>query len=339
MQRITTPEDLFFPVSVQPVFTRLTDLEWEPAIPIPNKFAVVDDTTHKVLGVVSRDYRLVTNREACAFARKCAHVVFPETSEDEWEVFSSDAPYSRTYCHVDLRHKTGVLDFGYVMTGTREEVPDAYGPYIRVTNSYNAQRALKFTIGYFRKTCRNGLTRRDDIISFSFAHTRSNIQSEIEFRVNQDRVRRMQDDFRRAFDELRGYRLDRKHGKDLVKVALSIRKPKNASNESDANFNRAQQDWYRLEGIIDSLYSRYADSMGDNAYAALQAVTDLASHPRQNSCLRKDKQSLQELAGEWLIDFKAEFAKVGFDISEYLQRESYRHEDRARSDRFVTPRR
>ena len=42
--------------------------------------------------------------------------------------------------------------------------PDVFGPFIRVTNSYNALRALVFDIGFFRKVCTNGLILRDAII-------------------------------------------------------------------------------------------------------------------------------------------------------------------------------
>ena len=338
MPRITTPEELFFPVATQPIYTKQTDgggLESE--IPISNRLAVVNVRTSQVLGVVGRDYRLVTNHEACTYARKCAKVVFQDTTEDEWEIFAADAPQSGIYCHIDLRHKTGKLDFGYVMVGTREEVPDAYGPYIRVTNSYNAQRALRFTIGCYRKVCANGLTARGDIISFSFAHTRDNIQLEIDFVVDHERVRKMQQEFKAAFDVLRRYKFDRKYGKELVQAVLAIRMPLNAKEVENTPFNAFQRDWFRLDGYVDSLYTKYADRLGDNTYAALQAATELASHPIENLCLRKDKHMLQRLAGEWLVDFKCQCEEPEFELSDYLKRSIQGHEARAISGRFTTP--
>ena len=335
MPRITNSEELFFPVETQPIFTRPAGSHLEMEIPISNRMAVLNCRTNEVLGVVSKDYRLVTNQEAYDYARKCARAVFEDTTEEEWEIFAVDAPQSAIYCHLDLRHRTGKLDFGYIMVGTREDVPDTYGPYIRVTNSYNAQRALRFTIGCYRKVCANGMTAPGDIISFSFAHTRDKIQSEISFVVNHDRVRKMQQEFKDAFDGLRRHEFAREHGKKLVQTILAIRMPRNAREEEDSNFNAFQRDWFRLEGYIDSLYRKYADRLGDNAYSALQAATELASHPLENLCLRKDKSTLQRLAGEWMVAFQRECEKQAFDLSDYLGRSTHTHETLATSGRVL----
>ncbi len=329
MPRITAAKELFFPVATQPIFTRPTGRDSATAIPISNRRAVVNTRTNEVLGVVGKDYRLVTNQKACAYARKCAKAVFQDTTEDEWEIFAADAPRSGSYCHIDLRHNTGKLDFRYVVVGTREEVPDVYGPYIRVTNSYNAHRALRFTIGCYRKVCENGFTARGDMISFSFAHTRDNIRSEIKFVINHKDVQSMQQKFKAAFDGLRRYQFDRKYGKDLVQAILAIRMPLNAREDEGTPINAFQRDWFWLDGYVDSLYTKYADSLGDNAYAALQAATELASRPVENLCLRKDKHTLQRLAGEWLVDFNRQCKEKEFELSEYLKRSIHRHESSA----------
>ena len=335
MPRITNAEELFFDVETRPIFTRTADSSSGAEIAIPNRMSVLNRRTNEVLGVVSKDYRLVTNQEACAYARKCAQAVFEDTTEDEWEIFAVDAPQSGIYCHVDLRHRTGKLDFGYVMVGTREHVPDTYGPYIRVTNSYNAQRALKFTIGCYRKICANGMTAPGDIISFSFAHTRDKIQSEISFVVDHDRVREMQQEFKHAFDALRRYEFDRERGKKLVQAILAIRMPRNAK-EDESNFNAFHRDWFRLEGYINSLYRKYAEKLGDNAYSALQTATEFASHPLQNLCLRKDKNTLQRLAGEWMVEFQRECEKQAFVLSDYLGHSTHKHETLAASGRVLS---
>lgn len=333
MSRIIDHKELLFPVLERPIFTCAQ--EQGGAIPIPGRKAILDANTLGVLGVVGRDYHLVSNRKACEYARKCASAVFPETVEEEWEIFGADAPQSRTYCHIDLKHKTGKLDFDYVMVGTREEVPDTYGPYIRVTNSYNGRRALKFTIGCYRKVCKNGMTAPGEVISFSYSHTRGDIGPKIRFVVDHESVRKMRQDFKDAFETLRRQEVERKDAKDLVKVVLAITMPAKAEDKDDGRlFNAFQSDWFRLDGYIDSLIAKYADRLGENAYSVLQAATDLASHPLENSCLRKDKHGLQRLAGEWLVDFRRQCAAPGFDLGEYLKRSSHAHVDRTRSGRY-----
>ena len=191
--------------------------------------------------------------------------------------------------------------------------------------------------GSGQKVCANGMTARGDIISFSFAHTRDKIQSEIDFVVNQKRVRNMQQEFKSAFDALRRFEFDRKHGKGLVQAVLAIRMPLNAREDENTPFNAFQRDWFRLDGYVSSLYTKYADKLGDNAYAALQAATELASHPIENLCLRKDKDTLQRLAGEWLVDFKGQCEEPEFELSDYLGRSTHAHEAHAVSGRFTTP--
>lgn len=144
--------------------------------------------------------------------------------------------------------------------------------------------------------------------------------------VKHDRVQKMQRQFTDAFDTLRLYIIDRQCGKELTKAALAIRMPQIAREHESRDFNAFQRDWFRLDGYIESLYTKYADKLGDNAYAVVQAATKLVSHLIENLRLRNDKHSLQWLAGEWPIEFKKECVKEAFDITGYLARESHTHE-------------
>ena len=77
MPRITRPEALFFPVVKRPIYTKQHKLGSDREIRVPNKLAVVNAEKGEVLGVVGKSYRLVTNREACAYARECAKARVP----------------------------------------------------------------------------------------------------------------------------------------------------------------------------------------------------------------------------------------------------------------------
>lgn len=57
----------------------------------------------------------------------------------------------------------------------------------------------------------------------------------------------------------------------------------------------------------------------------------------ENLCLRKDKHTLQRLAGEWLVDFKGQCWEPDFELADYLKRSTHRHEARAISGNFTTP--
>ena len=165
-----------------------------------DKRAIVNRTTHRVLGIVSRDYRLVSNREAIEMAHECCSTIFPETKPGEWDVRSIDAPATAGYCHIDLVHNSTALDFTFVSPDQR---PDAFGPIICVTNSYNGLRALGFDIGFYRKICKNGLIVPDIVIRFKFTHLQREIGETIQFHIDQERLTQ----FKTAFtDYLTGLR-------------------------------------------------------------------------------------------------------------------------------------
>ena len=328
MARIVDHKQLYFPVELQPIYTITED--GFKRIKVPGKLAVVNSNDGNVISVVSKEYRLVSNEEAVKFARHCAEVVFEGTHESEWEVFAADAPKSQGHCHLDLRHRTGNLDFNYVMVGKREVVPEAYGPYIRVTNSYNTTRALTFTIGCYRKICENGVTDPETVITFSFPHTNSNIKEKINFRVDQRRVRQMQQKFTEAFDSLRKFKIDRDLGAKLVHYILAIKQPDLNEDDKRMSTISRQRDWYKLESHIKTRYDTYAKSLGDTAYSALQAATELASNSFSSRFLYRDKASMQLLAGEWMLAFREDCKNPSFDIHGYLEGKPT-HVERAKS--------
>src|SRR5205085_6144621 len=69
-----------------PVFVSVVEPNGERRLPVPDKKAIVNGTTSRVLGIVSRGYRLVTNREALDMAHECCREAFPLTQPGEWQV-------------------------------------------------------------------------------------------------------------------------------------------------------------------------------------------------------------------------------------------------------------
>ena len=92
MPRLTQLEDVLFPVEEHPVFAIVKDGSSERRLPVRDKKAIVNAKSGAVLGIVSRGYRLVSNREALEMALQCCRAVFPETNASEWEVKAADAP-------------------------------------------------------------------------------------------------------------------------------------------------------------------------------------------------------------------------------------------------------
>ena len=312
MPRLTQLDDVLFPVEEHPVFAIAQTKAGEIRIPVPNKKAIVNGTSGQVLGVVSRGYRLVSNREALDMARDCCRAVFPETEPGEWDVRATDAPASGGHCFIDLVHNSTALDFTFVPAKDR---PDAFGPFIRVTNSYNGLRALGFDIGFYRKVCKNGLILPESVIRFKFTHMQRDIGETILFKIAHEKLTTMKTSIGKSFNLLKGYDVRRNQFEPLMRAVLLVRKPKNATPET-----HVAADWDKLEIHIKGMCDRYAQELGETAYAVFNAITEFASHPPENRCIYRERHSFQRRAGFWLTDFSRECIQPGFDLQKHIEK-------------------
>jgi hypothetical protein len=258
--RLSQLADVLFQVEERPVFAVFRDASGERRLPAPDKKAIVNVATQRVLGIVGRGYRLVSNREALEWAHQCCRSVFPETSDVEWEVSATDAPSTGAYCRIDLVHRTARLDFGDVRAGAR---PEAFGPFIRVTNSYNTLRALAFDIGFYRKVCRNGLIAPETIVQFKFAHQRRNLGTNIRFEVGRERLADLQGKLSAQFAVLKACRIPRRAFAPVVRAALMIRPLKGTRPGA-----REAEEWRSLDHHINALAICRTAEMACRAAAA-----------------------------------------------------------------------
>ncbi len=312
MPRITDINSLLFPVEEHPVFVGIRTESGERRLSVPDKKAIVNAKTSRVLGVVSRGYRLVTNQQALEWANQCCQTLFPETKPGEWEVNASDAPGTGGHCFIDITHNSTALDFTFVAAKDR---PDAFGPFVRVTNSYNGLRALAFDIGFFRKVCRNGMIIPDSIIRFKFTHSKEDIGEKINFEISQERLSKVKNSFNDYFNALRDCKIGRPKFDPMLRGVLKIREPKKLKPQSPI-----AEDWEILSLKINSLCDQYAKEIGENAYGVFNAITDFASHPPHNRCVHREKHSFQRLAGDWLSKFSQECQEPNFKLVSYLEK-------------------
>jgi hypothetical protein len=307
MARLTRLDDVIFPVAEHPVFASIDDPAGEIRISVPDKKAIVDCASNRVLGIVSRGYRLVTNREALDWAFQCCKAVFPETNSSEWEVKTVDAPSTASYCRTDLVHNLVTLNF--------EGALDVFGPFIRVTNSYNGLRALAFDIGFARMICTNGVIFPEKVINFTFIHSRREIQEEIHFQVASEKLADLKVSFQNYVATLRDCPVPREDFERFVCGVLALRRPE--PFELDTH---EADDWNALVTHIANLCNPYVADLGENAYAIFNAVTEFASHPPANRLVRRERHSLQKSAGEWVSSFNNECSQPGFDLAAYISR-------------------
>ena len=324
MPRLNKLEEIDFPVTVHPVYVITGKSDSEKRILVRDKKALINDNNQRVLGIVSQSYRVVSNAEAIDLAYQCCAAVFPETSSAEWVINHVDAPSTAGYCHIDLVHNTSALEFQDVPAGQK---PDIFGPFIRVTNSFNGLRALGFDIGFYRKVCKNGLIMPETIIRFKFSHSHQDIGKTLRFVVETNRLSQFKNTFTQSMAQLRNCAVDRSQFEPLICAVLQLRQPKPGKDNIPSNdfggqsevVDQAHPEWAALQNHLAELSDRYANEIGGNAYAAFNAVTEFASRPPTNRCVRRDRHSMQRLAGSWLSNFKAVCKKPGFSIGSYLQ--------------------
>lgn len=297
-------DDLLFEVEERPVYAGAGPGRYTP---VPGKKAIVNRKNGHVLGVVGRDYRLVTNKEAMEAARLCCRQVFPSTKPEEWQFSTAESPATRSSCAIDLVYNSAALNFSVVEPGDK---PEAYGPFIRVANSYNGRRALGFEIGYMRKVCQNGLILPDSLIRFHYSHSRRDIGQIITFRIDSEKIARFQNGFSGMVNTLLARPIGREFFTPIVETVYGIVRPEEPKPE---------EGWAELTGFLNRVCDGYATTLGENAYAVFNAVTDLASRPPQLPCFRRSRQSLQRAAGAWLPGFTSACRDPGFMLQEYLK--------------------
>jgi hypothetical protein len=311
MMQIYNVDDLMFDVEEHPVFIEIPTVNGIMKKPIPEKKALVDASRGTVLGVVGRAYKVVTNEEALDLAHQCCESLFPETSVREWRIEKMECPQTYSYSHVELVHNTTALDFNLEPPKKR---PEAYGPFVRVVNSFNGQYALTFHIGFMRKVCSNGLILPESVVKFRFNHNRDNLNETITFNTSSAIIQKLRSSLDSHITFLSGITVPKEQLKPLVMKGLGIQRPKHADKQA-----KVKEDWESLNEKISSLCTTYQEELGDTAYAALNVMTDFASNfPSKNRCVYRTRHSFQQLAGLWIRDFSAAMQKHNFDLEKYL---------------------
>ena len=307
--RISDYRKLMFPVRTVNVFAELRDGVQASRQRIPGKKAIVNCTNDKVISVVSDEYQVVTNRDALDYGFRCCEAAFPDIPRSAWDVTSADAPLSGGHCHLDLAHNSALLRFDSVSAGQR---PDTYGPFVRVANSYNRKRALGFTIGFMRKICSNGMIVPQSSISFSLDHNTRRMRERIEFETSRTQFQSLKTRFLAFLEPLQKCAIPTEFFRPISLLALRIPTPKDPSK-------RGQEAWDDFNIYVQWLSEEYIHEVGENAYALLNVVSDLASRPSEAGLRRRERHSLQRLAGAWLAAFSSECKSVSFNPARYLR--------------------
>lgn len=306
MARITNIDDLIFPVELCPVYTEINGSRIE----VPNCRAVINTESDKSFAVVSDNYRLVTNKEAVKLGKQCCKELFG-TDQANIEIFNVDAPSTASFCHIDLVHKDYVMNLW-----DEENQSEIYIPYVRVTNSYNTSRALKFDVGFCREICFNGVIFESETIKFIFNHVKHELNDDISFALENRKIKTLFEEFKSYINKLRNQKISKENSRRLIHALFKI---KDASEIDFSDKKEDMADYKFLLNEIDKKLVKYIDKMGESSYAIFNVITDIASYPIDSRYFRREINSMQRLAGNWINSFQKEIEKQDFSIDNYIQ--------------------
>jgi hypothetical protein len=307
MKTDVSVQDLLFGVDQVPIEAVLGTNGHTRRITIPGKKALVNQRTGHILGVVSRDYRVVTNQEAVDLAREACEIAFPGISPMEWEAKRASAPRTLSYAHIDLMHRTHVLNYW----DTEIKKDDPFTPFLRVTNSFNGARALRFDIGFMRKHCSNGVIFEEEVATIKASHSAEAL-AQLKIEITSRTLPKMWAEFSNFLTSIRSIKMDYDQSTLTLNTVLHLPDPKPDDKPA------------RVEGLtalsadFSSRLGNYREELGPNAYAVFNTLTDIAARPPEHPLFQKSRDTLEKRSGRWLKDLAGQSQSAGFDMNAWI---------------------
>lgn len=306
------PKAAFFPVELRPIYMKPTgssegqnDLfTADGLVQLQRHKAVVDVEKETAFAVVTDNYELVTNKAAYEQAEEVMKKVFQMTTIDDMACLNVTMPSTRSFCHIDLIHKSA--DFS-------PWEQDKWTAFIRVTNSYNRTRRLRFELGFCRWICLNGMIFGSKSIEFSYAHTRRGKDRIERFVENIGDIRKLEASLTEKLHNLERYYVPEKHMLPTLCRAFNIKVTPEVAQKK-----KRMEELVALREHTRQLTNNYFSEIGPNGYAALNVLTDFASRPEGVISREASINGLQHKASSWMEEFISEIKNSSFSFDNYL---------------------
>lgn len=319
-------EDAFFPVSMrQATCTGSRGIER----PIPGYYAIWDDERDTPFTVVSRHYKLITNRDAYRMAEALAMGVFGRYL-DEFKCYNIYMPQTGGSCRIDLI----LPQSRFYPFGNEQE---SWTPFIRISNSYNRTIRLRYEIGFCRWICLNGVIFGKKGYSISFAH--------LEKEDWRYKMGRFVEEVREKLGPIDAMitAIKDKLGQ-LYQISIPAEyvvpmfcKVFNIPDVDSEDVTPASRLKYLIQAdSIKKSGESYYDELGGNAYAMMNILTDFASFP-VGRVSQTMVHSYQSKVGEWVNSLVEESAKADFDIEDFIGEKAMKHAEKIEARIPVPP--
>jgi len=312
----TKLNEILFDVEMIPLFGEIEELsnpnlfenDSSPKkIPANGYKGLINKSNNNILGVVSSNYRLITNKEALEMGKEIYNEIF-EIKLDNLKVNKVITSSNKTFCHVDLVHPD-------VNFNVWEQ--DCWYPFIRVTNSYNKTYALSYELGFVRKLCSNGVIFDKKTVKIKMMHNKGNHR--INYKTDLNRFKTAKLSFIAKMLSLKKFFIPKDKHFPLICKCLEIKMPKqNRFSEID---EKIKDQIRKLKLDSYDLTNQYVDKDGETAYSLFNVITDLVSHQEEYNnipyySLRPSSYSFKPT--KWIEEFVNEIEKRTFDLEKYI---------------------
>jgi len=313
----------FFPVVLcdlkyeYPVVDLFGNVVEKKVFPAAGFKAVVDVERNNVFAAVTDQYQLVTNEMAYRWAEPVVKAVFNQTTLNDLSCFNVRMTKHRSCCYIDLIRR---LPQGFRMFNPFGD-DDPWTAFLRISNSYNKTVCLRYELGFCRWICKNGLIFGKMSVNRKFPHTKADLDEEkieqallVDAQENIGQIRNREVEFIKKLQALRQYPLPASSMLALMCKVFNIRMTKRSVEEMTTDRRKTAA---RLAKLINELTSSYFGQFGDNAYAALNVISDYASFPDgdRGASVVMDYQSR---AGNWVDSFVEASKSPDFSMTAYL---------------------
>lgn len=302
------PAETFFPVELRPIFLKNSSSVMDSKhiyTKLPRHKAVVDIERNNAFAVVTDEYKLITNRYAFELAKDVMEKVFKMTTIEDMVCFNIIMPSKRSFCHIDLIHKSA--DFS-------PWEDDKWTAFIRITNSYNRSRRLRYELGFCRWICKNGMIFGDKSIEFSYAHTKKEVENIDRFVHNIGDIRKLETKLIEELTQLKRYHVPEKQMLPILCRAFDIKVTDEVYKKQ-----RRIESLSQMRDQVNKLTEKYFSQMGQHGYAALNVLTDYASRPEGVISQEASINRLQQKANNWMKNFIFSIQDVNFNFKKYVE--------------------
>lgn len=310
--KIADVEKLFFPVEERPI--SYYDSSTSKYFCVSKYKALVDAEKGKVLSVVSRDYKVVTNNDAFQIVKPIANAFFGGGGLQDFECFNLHFPKTRASCRIDLTRRD-IADF--------DVDGDKYMAFIRMANSYNRTSRLSVKIGFCRWICLNGCIFGEKSFTFSVDHSDSILRDSKFITDTVEKAMKAIGDLatikREFHDALVQLQKMPFTNADIRKLFCKVFDLKLTSESIKDLKDKKKCRLVEIDSRLEDLISAYVEEFGETAYAGYNVLTDFASYDTNDKGDSVFTPSNQTRVGEWLKTFSESIAKNTINVAEYLK--------------------